>query len=75
MKFSNTKIFRCILFSALFLLLLNSQITAAPVSIKFTVDMTYQINQGTFNSSIDKVYLRGLFNNRRFVHSDGPHWR
>lgn len=33
------------------------------VSVKFTVDMKYQIIQGIFNSAKDKVYLRGSFNN------------
>lgn len=31
--------------------------------VKFTVDMSYQIGNGTFNPTTDKVYLRGTFNN------------
>lgn len=31
--------------------------------VKFTVDMSNQISDGTFNPSTDKVYLRGTFNN------------
>jgi hypothetical protein len=44
-----------------FFLLMAVQVQA--ISIKFLVDMSYQINNGSFNSSTDKVYLRGTFNN------------
>lgn len=37
----------------------NSQM----LTVKFSVDMNYQISKGIFNKNNDKVYLRGSFNN------------
>jgi len=34
-----------------------------PVSVKFSVDMGLLINQGKFNQTTDRVFLRGSFNN------------
>lgn len=36
---------------------------AFAVQVKFNVDMSYQIEDGTFHPSTDHVYLRGAFNN------------
>lgn len=36
---------------------------AFAVQVKFSVDMSYQVNDGSFHVSTDHVYLRGDFNN------------
>ncbi len=44
-----------------FVLLLGT-VKAQTTAIKFTVDMKYQIADGSFNTGTDKVFLRGSFN-------------
>ena len=54
------------MFSKRLLILAISALAAAhvfAVQVKFNVDMSYQINDGTFHPSTDHVYLRGAFNN------------
>ncbi|MFN8134472.1 MAG: LamG-like jellyroll fold domain-containing protein [Bacteroidales bacterium] len=54
------------MFSKRLLILAISALAAAQVfavEVKFNVDMSYQINDGTFHPSTDHVYLRGAFNN------------
>lgn len=48
---------------SLLLLAILFTLSSFAVSIKFTVDMKYQIENGSFNVANNKVYLRGSFNN------------
>ncbi|HNW53262.1 MAG TPA: hypothetical protein PKN21_03285, partial [Bacteroidales bacterium] len=53
------------MFSKRLLILAISALAAAQafaVQVKFNVDMSYQIEDGTFHPSTDHVYLRGAFN-------------
>lgn len=49
-------------FALLFALIINNSAIAQTITVKFSVDMKYQIADGTFNTSNNKVYLRGDFN-------------
>ena len=55
------KLFSPLNLAFVFFLFLSIQIQA--ISIKFTLDMSFQINNSSFHSLTDKVYLRGTFNN------------
>jgi len=57
------KIYFAIIYGAFIFLLFNPCNAAAQsITVKFTVDMQYQIADGTFNSASNNVYLRGSFN-------------
>lgn len=53
---------KSILKNLVFIFLMAITISSYAISVKFSVDMSYQISDGTFHSSTDKVYLKGSFN-------------